>query len=60
MGRVTITLSDRDHLAFKLLALNKNKKLLALMQDAMQQYLVQTGAYDLSIQSNHDHETLND
>jgi hypothetical protein len=31
MGRVTINLNDRDHLAFKLLALQQDRKLVILM-----------------------------
>ena len=49
MGRVTITLNERDHLAFRLLALQRDEKLVALMQDAIHEYLERTGAYDLSI-----------
>ena len=54
LGRVTITLDDRDHLAFKLLALQKDEKLIALVQEAMRQYLDRTGAYELSIRSGND------
>ena len=50
MGRVTINLNDRDHLAFKLLALQRDKRLVILIQDAMRDYLERNGAYDLSIQ----------
>lgn len=52
MGRITVTLSDRDHLAFKLLSLQQHKKLLTLIQEAVSDYLEKTGAYDLSIQRN--------
>jgi hypothetical protein len=51
MGRLTITLNDRDHLAFKLLALQKDEKIVTLVQDAMRAYLEKEGAYDLSIYS---------
>jgi hypothetical protein len=54
LGRVTVTLDERDHLAFKLLALQKDEKLIILIQDAMQQYLEREGAYDLSIRSGTD------
>jgi len=54
LGRVTITLDDRDHLAFKLLALQKDEKLIALVQEAMRQYLDRNGAYELSIRSGND------
>ncbi|MGA1713475.1 MAG: hypothetical protein ACO4CS_19500 [bacterium] len=50
MGRVTINLNDRDHLAFKLLALQQDRKLVILIQDAMREYLERNDAYDLSIQ----------
>jgi hypothetical protein len=49
LGRVTVTLSERDHLAFRLLALQRNEKLVVLMQDAMREYLERASAYDLSI-----------
>ena len=52
MGRISVTLSDRDHLAFKLLALHQQKKLVTLVQEAMQEYLHRSGAYDLSIHRN--------
>lgn len=54
LGRVTITLDDRDHLAFKLLALQKDEKLIALVQEAMRQYLDRNGAYELSIRGGND------
>ena len=50
MGRVTINLNDRDHLAFKLIALQRDRRLVVLIQDAMREYLERNGAYDLSIQ----------
>ena len=50
MGRITINLSERDHLAFKLLALQQNRKIVTLVHEAMQQYLDRNGAYLLSIQ----------
>ena len=49
MGRITVTLSDREHLAFKLLSLQQHKKLVVLIQEALRDYLEKTGAYDLSI-----------
>jgi hypothetical protein len=49
MGRVTVILDDRDHLAFKLLSLHQDKKLVVLVQEALKEYLEKTGAYDLSI-----------
>ena len=51
MGRVTITLSDRNHLALKLLALQKNAKINVLVQEALVDYLKREGGFDLSIQS---------
>jgi hypothetical protein len=51
LGRVTINLNDRDHLAFKLLSLQQDKKLIALVQEAMHEYLMRQGAYNLVIQS---------
>jgi len=52
MGRITLNLSEQDHLAFKLLALQNDKKLVILLQEAMKEYLEKKGAYDLSIQTN--------
>ena len=51
MGRITITLNDRDHLSLRLLALHKNEKIAILVQNAMREYLENQGAYDLAIQS---------
>jgi hypothetical protein len=51
MGRVTITLSDRNHLALKLLALQKNAKINVLVQEALVEYLKQEGGFDLYIES---------
>jgi len=51
MGRVTITLSDRNHLALKLLALQKNAKINVLVQEALVDYLKREGGFDLYIQS---------
>ena len=51
LGRVTINLNDRDHLAFKLLSLQQDKKLVALIQEAMHDYLQSKGAYNLVISS---------
>jgi hypothetical protein len=51
LGRVTINLSDQDHLAFKLLSLQQDKKLMVLVQEAMHEYLTRKGAYNLVIQS---------
>lgn len=52
MGRVTIALSSRDHLALKLLALQREQKLVTVIQQAIREYLDTNGAYDLCIQSN--------
>lgn len=51
MGRITIALNERDHLALKLLALQKDEKLVTLLNLALQEYLKKTGAYDLAIKS---------
>ena len=50
MGRVTITLDERDHLALKLLALQQDTKITLLLHQAIEQYLDGRGAYDLVIQ----------
>jgi len=51
MPRITLALGDREHLALKLLSLRRNKKVLALLQDAVVQYLDREGAYQLKIES---------
>lgn len=51
MPRITLALGDREHLALKLLALRKNTRALALLQEAVDQYLEREGAYQLKIQS---------
>ena len=51
MGRVTITLSDRNHLALKPLALQKNAKINVLVKEALVDYLKREGGFDLYIQS---------
>ncbi len=54
MARITISISDRDHLALKLLSLQSNKRVLAIIQEAIQQRLLAEGAYNLVIRSNPD------
>lgn len=49
MPRITLSISDRDHLALKLLSLQSNRKLIALIQDAIAKYLESEGAYALEI-----------
>ena len=51
MGRVTIIQSDRNHLALKLLALQKNAKINVLVKEALVDYLKREGGFDLYIQS---------
>ena len=51
MGRVTITLSDRNYLALKLLTLQKNAKINVLVKEALVNYLKREGGFDLYIQS---------
>jgi predicted transcriptional regulator len=52
MPRITISLSDRDHLALKLLSLQQEKRILLIAQEAIRQYLDREGAYNLAIRSN--------
>ncbi len=49
MARLTITLDGRDHYALKLLAIRQNKRMVAVVDDAIKSYLQSTGAYDLNI-----------
>lgn len=51
MPRITLALEDREHLALKLLSLRRNKRVLALLQEAVAQYLEREGAYLLTIKS---------
>lgn len=52
MPRITLSINDRDHLALKILSLQRNRKLIALIQDAIGQYLESEGAYSLEIKTN--------
>jgi ribosomal protein L17 len=56
MPRITLALGDREHLALKLLALRKRKKFLALLQEAVAQYLEREGGYSLKIESDENDE----
>jgi len=51
MPRVTLTVADREHMALKLLALQRNQKMVAIIDLAIKQYLKDQGAYDLAIRS---------
>jgi hypothetical protein len=51
MPRVTLSVADREHMALKLLALQRNQKMIAVIELAIKQYLKDEGAYDLVIQS---------
>jgi predicted DNA-binding protein len=56
MARITIALSDRNHLALKLLSLQKGKRVIKIIQEAIEHHLNNEGAYDLEIQSKTDDE----
>lgn len=60
MARITIALSDRDHLALKLLSLQKGKIVIKIIQEAIEQHLSDEGAYDLEIQSRTESESQSD
>jgi hypothetical protein len=51
MPRITLALGEREHLALKLLSLRRNQKVIALLKEAVLQYLDREGAYNLEIQS---------
>ncbi len=51
MPRVTLTVADREHMALKLLALQQNQKMVAIIDQAIKKYLQDQGAYGLTIQS---------
>ena len=60
MARITIVLSDRDHLALKLLSLQKGKRVIKIIQEAIEHHLSNEGAYALEIQSRRESETPSD
>jgi hypothetical protein len=60
MARITIAVSDRDHLALKLISLQKGKRVIKIIQEAIEQHLRNEGAYDLEIQSKTDSEAQSD
>jgi predicted DNA-binding protein len=60
MARITIALSDRTHLALKLLSLQKEKRVIKIIQEAIEQHLKNEGAYDLGIHSKKDDEVQPD
>lgn len=49
MARLTISLSDRDHIALKLLAIRERKRLTSIVAEAISFYLSHSGAYGLTI-----------
>lgn len=49
MPRLTITLSDEEHQALKLLTLMERKKLVAVVQEAIHSHLVAKGAFNLEV-----------
>ena len=54
MPRVTLSVGDREHMALKLLALQRNVKMVAIIDVAIREYLEREGGYDLSIRSRSD------
>jgi len=52
MSRINLSICERDHNALRLLSLYKNKKIILLIQEAIQQYLHNESAYNLEIRSN--------
>lgn len=51
MSRITLSVDQRDHNALRLLALQRNKKVMSLIQDTIRQYLTREGGYNLVIRS---------
>jgi hypothetical protein len=51
MPRVTLSIAEREHMALKLLALQRNQKMVAVIELAIKKYLDDEGAYDLAIRS---------
>jgi hypothetical protein len=56
MPRVTLSIADREHMALKLLALQRNQKMVAVIERAIKKYLDDEGAYDLAIRSRNDRD----
>ena len=51
MPRLTISIEERDHYALKLLAIRRQKRLAAVVDEAIKFYLEHVQAYDLDIRS---------
>jgi hypothetical protein len=51
VARITIALSDKDHLAMKLLALQEGTSVTLLLREAIREYLISRDGYDLTIKS---------
>ena len=51
MPRLTITLSDEEHQALKLLTLMERKKLVAVVQEAIHNHLKTKGAFNLEVRA---------
>ncbi|TCD56380.1 hypothetical protein CWE16_08350 [Synechococcus sp. BS55D] len=51
MPRLTLTLDDRQHKALRLLALQRDRTMLSLVKDAVEEYLEREGGFELRIRS---------
>ena len=51
MPRLTITLSDEEHQALKLLTLMERKKLVTVVQEAIHNHLKTKGAFHLEVRT---------
>lgn len=49
MPRLTISLTDEEHQALKLLTLLERKKLVAVVQEAIHNHLESKGAFNLEV-----------
>jgi len=56
MPRLTIAVDERDHYALKLLAIRRQQRMAAVVDEAIKFYLEHANAYDLDIRS--DKESL--
>lgn len=54
MPRVTLSIAEREHMALKLLALQRNQKMVAVIERAIKKYLDDEGGYKLAIRSRND------
>lgn len=50
MPKITVSISEADHMALKLLAIVENKNIGNVLIDAVRGHLTKKGAHDLNVQ----------